>query len=122
MRKFKYLGFFVLLLLLIFLYRKFNPSENIYFPQCPTYKYLHFKCPGCGSQRAVHQLLHGNIWKAMEYNLMLVIAIPYLMIGFIFNQNALQVRYPKIRKFLFGRNAIIIILGLIAGYMVYRNV
>lgn len=77
---FKYtLGTIVLSILLI-VYYNFNPEVYNFFPECPFHKFLHLDCPGCGSQRALHSLLHGNILKAADYNLLLVISLPFLII------------------------------------------
>ncbi len=38
------------------------------------------KCPGCGSQRAIHALLHADIQTAFSYNALMVTSIPYLIL------------------------------------------
>lgn len=38
------------------------------------------KCPGCGSQRAIHALFHINIAEAFRYNALLVCSIPIIII------------------------------------------
>ncbi len=38
------------------------------------------KCPGCGSQRAIHALLHTDIKTAFSYNALLVLSIPYVIL------------------------------------------
>lgn len=43
-----------------------NPSEN--FLKCPLYALTGLKCPLCGSQRAIHHLLHLHPMKAFAYN------------------------------------------------------
>lgn len=58
----------------------FNPESNTLFPKCPFYLITQFQCPACGSQRAFHFLLHGDITKALSYNPFLVISLPYLAI------------------------------------------
>ncbi len=45
-----------------------NPSDYSILPQCPSYKYTGTYCPGCGSQRAIHSLLHGDFAGMMAYN------------------------------------------------------
>jgi len=34
------------------------------------------QCPGCGSLRAAHQLLHGNLQQAWALNKPLIIGLP----------------------------------------------
>jgi prolipoprotein diacylglyceryltransferase len=62
---------------LAFVYFSFDPALTIFFPQCPFYKLTGYLCPGCGSQRAVHQLLHGNFSNAIRNNALLVGSLPF---------------------------------------------
>src|SRR5688572_26415576 len=43
------------------LYFYVNPSTSVLFPRCLFFSITSLHCPGCGSQRAIHELLHGNI-------------------------------------------------------------
>lgn len=81
--KFKYILGLGLIIVLIAIYYRYNPGMYNFFPECPFHKYLHLDCPGCGSQRAVHALLHGNLLLAADYNVLLVISLPFLLIHFI---------------------------------------
>ena len=54
----------------------FNPAESAFYPGCTFYKTTGLLCPGCGSLRAMHQMLHGNIGEALRYNALLVLSIP----------------------------------------------
>ena len=36
------------------------------------------ECPGCGGQRSIFFLLHGDILKALHYNAFFIIAAPFL--------------------------------------------
>ena len=64
----------------IFLYSAFDPADSVFWPKCPFYLLTGLECPGCGSQRAIHSLLNGDPVSAMHYNLLLVLAIPYLLL------------------------------------------
>lgn len=68
----------VILLLLSILYYYCNPEQYQLFPKCPFVSLTGYKCIGCGSQRAIHSLLHLDIAQAFKYNMLLVISIPYL--------------------------------------------
>lgn len=113
----------ILLLILAILYRTYNPNGNIYFPKCPFRELTGLKCPGCGSQRAVHYLLNFDIFGAITENAILVLSLPYILTGFVFdsvkqpNENTL-----KWRKRLFGQNAISIILTIIIIFWILRNI
>lgn len=51
------------------------------FPRCPFYVFTGLYCPGCGSQRATHALLHGQVLRAAGLNLLAVAALPLLALG-----------------------------------------
>jgi len=60
----------------------YNPAESIYqhlFLKCFFHRATGLYCPGCSGQRPVHQLLHGHIVQAADYNLLLVAALPFLL-------------------------------------------
>jgi hypothetical protein len=71
-----------ILIVIAVVYYQFNPAKYRFFPKCPFYMITGFDCPGCGSQRAIYCLLHGNLKEAIRYNLLLVISIPFLAIHF----------------------------------------
>jgi hypothetical protein len=61
------------------LYFLFDPSLSNSFPKCIFHSLTQLECPGCGSQRAIHSLLHGNILQAADFNLMAVVFLPLLL-------------------------------------------
>lgn len=65
---------------LCILYYVADPSVQRFFPSCPLYRYTGWPCPGCGSQRAIHALLHGDFIKALSYNALLMLFIPLLAV------------------------------------------
>lgn len=56
-----------------------NPAEHALIPKCPFKLLTGLDCPGCGFQRAMHALLHGDIAQAIGYNWFLLFALPYLL-------------------------------------------
>jgi Protein of unknown function (DUF2752) len=59
----------------------FDPATSGVFPPCPVLYLTGWYCPGCGSLRAIHQLLHGNLWAAWAMNPLTVILLPFLLYG-----------------------------------------
>ncbi|MBK9015906.1 MAG: DUF2752 domain-containing protein [Saprospiraceae bacterium] len=64
-------------------YFLFDPASSSFFPKCP-FSRPRLKCPGCGSQRAIHALLHLQVGRAFSENPLMVISIPYLLTAFDF--------------------------------------
>ena len=54
----------------------FDPTKVAIFPPCVFHQVTGLDCPGCGAQRALHQLLHGNIIAAVRLNAMFVLSLP----------------------------------------------
>lgn len=71
-------GVFVCAAALIFF---FDPARSSVFPPCPFHALTGWWCPGCGSTRALHQLLHGHFAEAFRYNPLAILAIPFLLIA-----------------------------------------
>jgi len=113
----------VILISIILLYKFFSPEDSIFFPKCLFLELTGYQCPGCGSQRAVHSLLNLNIIQALRENALLVISIPYLILGILLdlipNPTLKQLKW---RNILFGRKAIYIVLTIILAFWVGRNV
>lgn len=64
----------------VLIYSAFDPSASRFFPRCPFLMLTGLKCPGCGTQRAIHALLHGHLLAALRFNALLVVAIPLLLL------------------------------------------
>jgi hypothetical protein len=66
-----------------FVFNNINPSVSSFFPPCPFHKLTGLYCPGCGSLRALHQLLHGNISKSFNYNPLMILSLPFIIYSFL---------------------------------------
>jgi len=64
-------GLTVLILLFVL-----DPATTRIFPPCPWRAMTGWLCPGCGSARAMHALLHGHLGIALEMNALAVAAVP----------------------------------------------
>lgn len=106
-------------LLAIFIYATFDP-ETTPFPKCPFFWATGLKCPGCGSQRALHQLLHLHVGAAFRYNACLVTFIPILL--FLFSAEALRDKAPKLYQA--SRHPALgwSLLAIILLWWIFRNI
>src|SRR5262245_10384073 len=61
----------------------FEPGKTGLFPICMFRFLTGYQCPGCGSTRALHQILHGHFVAAFMLNPLLLIALPFLLYAFL---------------------------------------
>jgi hypothetical protein len=98
----------------------FEPGKSGIFPPCVFRHLTGLQCPGCGSTRALHQLLHGHFVTAFTLNPLFVIATPLLLYvllkhttlafrGITPKPNALPARY------------IYLIFVVIVSFWIFRN-
>src|SRR5207245_8063710 len=59
----------------------FDPATSGLFPPCPVRYLTGWYCQGCGSLRALHQLLAGNFRAAWALNPLTILLLPFLMYG-----------------------------------------
>ena len=72
-------GIVAMLVIAAVIYYVYDPATTP-FPRCPFLVLTGWECPGCGSQRAIHSLLHLDFAAAWRYNAMLVLSIPYVVL------------------------------------------
>lgn len=61
----------------------FEPGKTGLFPVCLFRLVTGYTCPGCGSTRAMHQLLHGHVVTAFMLNPFFLLAIPFLLYALV---------------------------------------
>ena len=94
----------------------FPPHHNAYYPKCIFKLVTSLECPGCGSARSIYSLLHGHIQDALDYNTLLVLFVPVILVGVLasfslYFKNLLKyINHPKIY------------LGLILVFWIVRNI
>lgn len=54
-----------------------DPEISEFMPKCAFRLLTGLDCPSCGSQRAVHAMLHGEFSTALSYNPFIVLSFPY---------------------------------------------
>jgi hypothetical protein len=122
-KRLKILFFSIISLVLLLIYGLINPTSSQFFPKCPVKSLTHYDCPGCGSQRAVHALLNFEFREAFRQNALLVLALPYLALSVVLNvMKAPSEKMLRWRNVLFGHHATLIILVIVIGFAVLRNV
>ena len=67
----------------IVLLRTFDPATSGVFPPCPVRYLTGLYCPGCGSLRAMHALLHGELGRAWAMNPLMIVTLPFVTYGLV---------------------------------------
>jgi hypothetical protein len=99
---------------------RFPPTEYSFYPRCPIYLTTHRLCPGCGSTRALHALLHLDIQGALQYNALFTLLFPVacLWLGFICYRT---MRYDQFPKVAFPRSVAACLIVSVLLFTVARN-
>jgi hypothetical protein len=98
----------------------FDPSRYSFYPTCAFHKATGLLCPGCGSLRAAHHLLHGELVTAFRFNPLLVTLLP-LVTGFaavycVRKMEGKTVGFGVTSKWLWA------VLGIAVVFTVWRNI
>ena len=111
-------GMVVLLVTGLVLLRVYNPATSTLFPPCPLHYLTGWYCPGCGSLRAIHQLLQGNVRAAWAMNPLSMLLFPFLAYGlaregisYLRGQPSPQFAVPG--EWIRGLCALIILFGIV---------
>ncbi|WP_296928820.1 DUF2752 domain-containing protein [Porphyromonas sp.] len=96
--------------------------ESLRIPRCPFLQLTGWQCPGCGSLRGIHALLHGNIVRVLQLNVMLIPALLYLALLVMLElTRPHSVRAERLYRRFSGRIASWIIFVLIVVWGIGRN-
>lgn len=110
----------VAILVIALFYFLFDPAESEWMPQCIFYKVTGLQCMGCGTQRVIHSLLHGDIFSAWQANRFLVISLPFLI--FLIWVELTRLRHPKIYSIIHTKATIITIAAMLFAWLLIRNI
>lgn len=89
----------------------FNPQQVSVFPPCLFHRLTGLWCPGCGTTRALHQLLHGNLTAAFRFNPLAISLLP--LVGYLIVRGDVGVVKP---------GWIWMLLGVAITFGVLRNI
>lgn len=101
------------------LYLNFEPSSGLY-PRCMFKMLTGLSCPGCGSQRAIHDIFNGDLKAAFSYNALFIIEIPLL--GLLILSRYIGSRHTRLQRTLSSRFFILFILTTIIIWTIVRNI
>lgn len=98
-----------------------NPAHSNWYPPCIFHKLTGLYCPGCGTLRALHQLLHGHFLAALDYNSLMVLLLPFLLYSF-FSYGMLIIRGRALSRIFIPALWIRILLVAIIVFWILRNI
>ena len=99
----------------------FNPEEGGIFLPCIFFVLTDLHCPGCGTSRALHQLLNGNLLAAFGHNPYAILALP--VIGYAYLSALLQsVLGRRLPAFFVPPTVTWWLLAAILAFWILRNV
>lgn len=88
-------------------------------PKCLFKMLTGYDCPGCGSQRALHAFLHGNITEAWHYNPFVFFAVPTA--AFYIFAEATRKKNPHLHRVATTPLVIALLIVAVITYTMARN-
>jgi hypothetical protein len=111
----------VLIALAAVMLRVFNPATVWFFPPCPFRLLTGYLCPGCGTLRALHQLLNGHLAAAFRLNPLMLLLLP--CVGYSAASSALEIAFGRTLPQVFLRPVYIwMLLAIIVLFWIGRNI
>ncbi len=77
------IGALVVAMAAVIIYGSFDPEVSTWMPRCSLKALTGYDCPGCGSQRALHAVLQGDIAAAWRYNSFIFFLFPVGVFYFV---------------------------------------
>lgn len=100
-------------------YYFFDPSEASWMPRCIWKVLTGTDCPGCGSQRMAHALVHGDLaaaWKANAFAFCMLPVVVFLIWLEFFRE-----RHASLYRRVHSPAAIAILTASILAWWLLRN-
>lgn len=88
-------------------------------PRCWFHYFTGLDCPGCGSQRMVHALLHGDVAAAWRHNAFLLLLSPVLL--FMAWLETQRTRRPRLYIRFYSVRTTLLFAFLLVGWGILRN-
>lgn len=99
----------------------FNPAQSSWFLKCYFHELTGYDCPGCGTQRMFHHLLHGEFLEAFLMNpYMVVVVIPTVFV-FILTYFLPKDRFQLLHKITICIPTIVIMFIMTFTWWIVRN-
>src|SRR5215213_4155547 len=98
----------------------FEPGKTGLFPVCVFRFVTGYTCPGCGSTRAMHQLLHRHVVAAFMLNPLFLLAIPFLLYALL-RYSVIVMRGGVLRPNALPASYIYALFFVVLSFWIFRN-
>lgn len=98
----------------------FAPTQYPFYPRCVFHAVTGLSCPGCGSLRALHNLLHGEIGTALRLNPLFIVLLPVVggaVLSYFYRVATGRELFSVLKRPLW----IWLLLGVIVIFTIVRN-
>ena len=102
------------------IYYFFDPMESRWMPRCVFHQLTGLQCMGCGSQRMLHALLHGDFAGAFRANLFGMLMLP--VIALMAWAEARREKHPAVYRRLFSPAAVYGLIVLMILWLILRHI
>lgn len=97
----------------------FDPVGGAFpYPRCLFKMLTGWDCPGCGSARALHALVHGRVAEAWAANPALAVMVPLAALGFVAEGRG----HERMRRLLFSPAAAVMLVVAVIVWTLLRNI
>lgn len=110
----------ILIVALGVVYYYFDPSDTAWMPRCLWKTLTSTDCPGCGSQRMIHALVHGDISSALNANAFAVCMLP--VISFMIWLELTRKSHPRLYANVHHPLLIWLLAGVVLAWWILRNI
>ena len=97
-----------------------DPAASRFVPKCLFHQLTGWQCPGCGSQRMLHALLHGDIAAAWHHNAVLLLLLPLLAPLLWLELN--RTRHPRLYMRVHSVSVALTAVSLLVAWWIFRNI
>lgn len=110
-------------IIIISLYYFYNEADSEWSMQCTFHQVTGLQCPGCGGQRALHYMLHGELFTALRYNALFVIFTPFFIYLYVILVEVYGLKQQLyLNNFFFSGKFGWVVLILTMSFFILRNI
>lgn len=112
----------VLVIGILFTYYFINPIQESFPIHCMWKELTDTECPSCGTQRALHSLVHGEIMTALKYNCFFLISIPYAFLAVLCTWYNYKNIFDGIKSIIYDARTLKLYVLLYFLWWIIRNI